>query len=248
MTQRRPSRLLAVALGAGLLLSGATAAGAAPADRAPHGAVAGARDSSGPASGRPVEKLRRAVLEDVARADAGVVRAATLSRRNDALTGAHRDALVRVAAAVRADLADLREQVRGAESTTRLLALRRAVPSHAGGHLATVVRLVGKADRAVAASSAADALLTAALDAAATEGKDVSGVQEDAAGLLAAASAGRLKAAGDADAALAVGRSLAEKRLPAAVKQVGRSVSALRSATDDVEDLTDEVGDLPAAG
>ena len=113
------------------------------------------------------------MLEDVDRADARVVRAATLSRRTDALTAAHRDALVRAAGAVRADLADLREQVRGAEQATRLLALRRAVPSHAGGHLAAVVRLVGKADRAVAASSAADALLTAALDAAGAEGKDV---------------------------------------------------------------------------
>ena len=246
MTHRRPSRLLAVALGAGLLLSGATAAGAAPAspDRAPHGTSAHHRDTAHKAD-RALEKLRRAVLEDVARAQAGVARASSTSKKAAGLTTAHRESLVAAAAAVRADLTELRGRVVAADSRTRLLALRRAVPSHAGSHLSTVVRLVAGADRAISASTAADALLTAAHEAAVAAGKDVSGVQEDVAVKLANAATARVKAAGDADAALAVGRALAEKRLPSAVKTVGRSVGALKSATDDVEDLTDEVEDLP---
>lgn len=250
MTHRRTSRLLALALGTGLLLSGATAASAAPVqDRAPVSAEgsrdAGKRDVARKAD-RALDKLRQSVLADVDKADARVVKASSLAKKGAALSPAHRTALVAAANAVRADLAGLRSDVLAATSTSRLTALRKAVPASAGSHLDAVVRLVARADVAVAASTAADALLVAAFDAAVAEGKDVSGVEEDVATKLRLAAAARLQAAGDADAALAVGRRLAEKKLPAAVKAVNASVGGLQSSTDDVEDLTDEVEDLPA--
>ena len=221
MTHRRPSRLLALALGAGLLLSGATAASAAPAkaEHAPHGSSSTSREVGKRHTDRALEKLRAAVLADVARADARVVRAGLLPRRSAGLTPAHRDALVAAAAAVHEDLVELRGRVGAADSATRLLTLRRAVPSHAGAHLEAVTRLVAGADRAIAASTASDALLVTAYDAARTAGKDVSGVEEDVAAKLLTAASARAKAAGDADAALAVGRALAEKKLPGAVRR-----------------------------
>lgn len=246
MTHRRPLPLVAAALGAGLLLTAAPAASAAPskAERMPETSVSAHK--AGPDANRALDKLRRAVLADVVKADARVVEATAPSSKNASLTAAHRDALTSVTAAVRAELAELRSQVDAAGSAPALLALRRAVPSHAGAHLSQVVRLLVAADRALASSTAADAALVEALDAAiAIGGKDLSGLQADAARLLENAAAARLRAAGDADAALAVGRRLAEKKLPAAVKTVNRSVGALKGATDDVADLTDEVAVLP---
>ena len=181
MHRRTP--LLAVALGAGLLLSGAPAASAAPAgpvqgERA-HEASSDRRDTGGKRdANKALEKLRKDVLGTVDKADRDVARV-TSKGSTTALTAAHRETLGRAVAGLRADLAALRSTATTATTASALQAVSRAVPKHASGHLEAVVKAVTTADRAVAKSLEEQAELAAALEAASAEGKDTAALQAE---------------------------------------------------------------------
>jgi len=267
MPQRRTVPLLATALGVGLLLAGAPAASAAGSTtepRAPHTSTAGQHrpvdsgtgkhDSTGRGGGKDgsrrdavkraaaakaLEQLRRAVLADVARADASVVKRSTAP----GLTSAHADALAAVAAGVRADLAALRVRAGSATTSAELVAVRRAVPAGAGVQLAAVTRAVAAADLAVARSSAADAALAGALADAVAAGKDTAALQAEADVLRAAGATARVKVAGEADAAVAAARTASARSLARTSGLVGQ----LKGRTGQLVELAAEVAALPVA-
>ena len=247
MHRRTP--LLALALGAGLLLSGAPAASAAPAGPVQgervHEASSDRRDTGGRHdANKALEKLRKDVLATVDRADRDVVRVTSKSS-TAALTAAHRETLGRAVATLRADLAALRSTAASATTASALQGVSRAVPKHAAGHLEAVVKVVATADRAITRSVGTQAELAAALDAATAEGKDTQALQGDADDLAVLAGATRAKVAGEADAALATAGTLADKKLVRADKAVKKTINALKALTDAAQELTEAVEALP---